>query len=122
MLEVEKANKKKILSDVDRLGRKYYNLCKELGSSVEDFGADQTPLLEVHKWLKDAIALLNVKKEEKMKVVRDLFKKEDQFCRRLCIDASPANRDKIPTDIQFQVLQDRIMKLKAEIVQRQGTF
>ena len=117
-MEVEKTNKRKILSTVDRLGRKYYNLCKELGSSVEDFGADQTPLLEVQKLLNDAIALLNVKKEEKMKVVRLLFKKEDQLCRRLCIAVSPTNRDKIPTDAQFQILQDRIKNLKAEIGQK----
>jgi len=118
MLEVEKANKRKILSTVDRLGRKYYNLCEELGSSVEDFGADQTPLLEVQKLLNEAIALLSVKKEEKMKAVRVLFKKEDQLCRRLCIDVSPTNRDKIPTDAQIQVLQDNIKKLKAEIGRR----
>ena len=111
------SNKKKILATVDRLGRQYVNLCKELGCSVRDFG-ENTPLLEAEKLFNEAISGLNMEKEERMKAVRVLFKEEDQLCRRLCMDISPMNRDKIPTSDQFQALQDRIMNLKAEVAHR----
>lgn len=121
MLEEEQNNKKKIVSMIDRLGRQYHQLCKELGVQYREFGED-LPLLEMEKILHDMLAKLNKEKEERMKAVRSLFKEEDSLCNRLGFDVSPLNRDRIPTTEQVHMLQERISSLKTEIVMRCVTF
>lgn len=117
MLEEEQNNKKKIISTIDRLGRQYHQLCKELGTHYREFGED-VPLLEMERLLQETLAGLNREKEERMRAVRALFKEEDHLCHRLGVEVTPINRERIPTSEQFQMLQDRIKNLKTEIALR----
>ena len=117
MLEEEQSNKKKIISAIDRYGRQYHQLCKELGTNYKEFGED-VPLLEMEKLLQENLTSLNKEKEERMKAVRALFKEEDHLCGRLGVEVSPINRERIPTSEQFQQLQERIVSLKKEVSHR----
>lgn len=117
MLEEEQTNKKRIVSNIDRLARQYHQLCKELGTHYKELDED-IPLLEMEKVLQEKLAGLNKEKEERMRSVRALFHEEDQLCRRLSRDHCPLNRDKIPTTEQLTMLQEHIKQLKTEIVTR----
>jgi len=121
MLEEEKNNKKKIVTSIDRLGRHYHQLGRELGIVVKDLDSD-APLLEMEKCLNDAIAELMREKEERMKNVRILFEHDDVLCGRLELPPFNINREKIPTTEQMNLLQDHITQLENEIILRQQQF
>ena len=117
MLEEEQNNKKKIVGSIDRLGRQYHQLCRELGTVFKEFDSD-APLLEMEKSLQDALAELNREKEERMKVVRVLFEEEDKLRKRLGMEQFNINRERIPTNDQLSQLQQHLTFLRNEIVTR----
>lgn len=117
MLDEEHANRKKIIITIDRLGRQHHQLCRELGISYRAPG-DHLPLLELERELQETIAALNKEKEERMRSVRVLFREEEQLCERLGETVCELNRDKIPTTEQVNMLEDRIKKLRTEIITR----
>lgn len=117
MLDEEQIHKKKVVSSIDRLGRQYHQLCRELGTHYREFDSD-APLLEMEKALQDEIMMLNKEKEERMKAVRVLFDEEDKLRQRMRLDAFNINRDRIPTTEQLHQLQQHLTFLKSEIVSR----
>jgi len=121
MLEEEKNNKKKIVTSIDRLGRHYHQLGRELGITVKDLDSD-APLLEMEKCLNDAIAELLQEKEERMKNVRILFEHDDILSSRMEVASFAINREKIPTTEQMNLLKDHITQLENEILLRQHQF
>lgn len=120
MLEEEKNNKKKIVTSIDRLGRHYHQLGRELGITVKDLDSD-APLLEMEKCLNEAIAELLQEKEERMKNVRILFEHDDILCSRLEVAPFGINREKIPTTEQMNLLKDHITQMENEILLRYVT-
>lgn len=121
MVEEEQANKKKIVGSIDRCGRQYHQLCRELGKQPRDFDSD-APLLEMEKCLESAIADLVKEKDERMKSVRVMFEDESKLCKRLGVEPLNLNRDRIPTNDQFNQLENHITFLKNELVKRQERF
>lgn len=114
MLEEEKNNKKRIVSTIDRLGRQYHQLVRELGIQFKEFDSDAS-LLEMEKCLNESIEDLLKQKEERMKAVRLLFEEEDRLCGRLELKHFDINRERIPTTEQLNHLQQHISYLKSEI-------
>jgi len=121
MLEEEQNNKKKIVGSIDRLGRQYHQLCRELGTHFREFDSD-APLLEMEKALQDALAELNQEKEERMKVVRTLFEEEDNLRKRLEMEQFLLNRERIPTSEQLSQLQQHLIFLRKEVISRQEDY
>lgn len=117
MLDEEHSNRKRILATIERLGRQHHQLCKELGIAYRAPG-EHLPLLELENELQETITALNKEKEERMKSVRILFSEEEELCERLGEDLCDLNRDKIPTTDQVTMLEDRIKKLRTEVVTR----
>ena len=121
MLEEEQGNKKRFISTVDKLGRQYHQLCKELEANYVEIEED-VPLLEMQKLLQGKLNDLMKEKEKRMEAVRALFDEEDQLCSRLNVEPCQLDRNRIPTTDQLATLQDRIMKLKSEIQTRYFCF
>ena len=57
-----------------------------------------------------------------MKSVRVMFEDESKLCKRLGVEPLNLNRDRIPTNDQFNQLENHITFLKNELVKRQERF
>jgi len=111
MVEEEYAAKKKILDSLEVHTKKAFKLCKELGMTFEAPDSSLV-LVQYEQAVRHEAQRLGDIKEERMKEVKGLKRKDEKLCDRLAMDPFYVSSSTVPTTEQLHGLKDHIRMLE----------
>lgn len=111
MVEEEFAAKKKILDSLEVHTKKAVKLCRELGLTFEEPDSSLV-LVQYEQAVRHEATRLAEIKEERMKEVKGLKRKDEHLCDRLAMDPFYVSSSTVPTTEQLHGLKDHIKMLE----------
>ncbi|XP_047485249.1 protein regulator of cytokinesis 1-like isoform X2 [Penaeus chinensis] len=121
MWEQENKLKKKLLSSIEDNGQEFYQLNKELGTTLPD-PEENMSLLELERYLRHSVEKLQDEVKKRRLRIRDLRQAEQELCERLIEEPSNAINKPIPALEDIEDLERRIRTLEQEKINREKTF
>ncbi|XP_027211206.1 protein regulator of cytokinesis 1 [Penaeus vannamei] len=121
MWEQENKLKKKLLSSIEDNGQEFYQLNKELGTTLPD-PEENLSLLELERYLRHNVKQLQDEVKKRRLRIRDLRQAEQELCERLIEEPSNVVNKPIPSLDDMEDLERRIRTLEQEKINREKTF
>ncbi|XP_037775076.1 protein regulator of cytokinesis 1-like isoform X2 [Penaeus monodon] len=121
MWEQENKLKKKLLSSIEDNGQEFYQLNKELGTTLPD-PEENLSLLELERYLRHSVEKLQDEVKKRRLRIRELRQAEQELCERLIEEPSNVVNKPIPTLDDMEDLERRIRTLEQEKINREKTF
>ncbi|XP_064095692.1 protein regulator of cytokinesis 1-like isoform X2 [Macrobrachium nipponense] len=121
MVEKEKQFKKKMESDIARLGQQFYNLNKDLHTKIAET-AENFSLLELENFLRKNVEILMKEVRKRTARLKELQIVEEELCKRLVEEPLETPGSRVPALDDIEQLERRIRTLEQEKVNREKTF
>ncbi|XP_066946370.1 protein regulator of cytokinesis 1-like isoform X1 [Macrobrachium rosenbergii] len=121
MVEKEKQFKKKMKSDIARLGQQFYNLNKDLHTRIAE-PAENFSLLDLENFLRKNVETLMKEVRKRTARLKELQIVEEELCKRLVEEPLETPNSRVPALDDIEHLERRIRTLEQEKVNREKNF
>ncbi|XP_068249328.1 protein regulator of cytokinesis 1-like isoform X2 [Palaemon carinicauda] len=121
MVDKENQFKKKMMSDIDRLGQQFYSLNKDLNAGIAE-PVDDYNFLELEAFLRHNVETLMKEVRKRTTCLKELQYVEEELCKRLVEERLEIPNSRVPSLESIEDLERRIRTLEQEKVNREKNF